>query len=78
MKHKLPREFLWTDKKSMDDFFRLSPVNEDFFEVFQSLRNEPFNVAIDAVKVFNEVYYQVTRMRYLMRCPTMWPTSRPT
>lgn len=57
---------MWTDKKSMDDFFRLSPVNEDFFEVFQSLRNEPFNVAIDAVKVFNEVYYQVTRMRYEM------------
>lgn len=66
MKQKLPREFLWTDKKSMDEFFRLSPVNEDFFEVFQSLRNVPFNVAVDAVKVFNEVYYQVTRMRYEM------------
>lgn len=58
----LPREFLWNDFQSMDDFFRLDPINEDIYEVFLTLSEEPFNIQVDAVKVFNEVYYQVTRM----------------
>ena len=61
---KIPKEFLWTDLKSMDDFFKLDPVNEYFFEYFTSLREEPFSVTLDAVKVFNEVYYQATRIKY--------------
>lgn len=60
----LPREFLWKDFQSMDEFFRLDPINEDFFEVFVKLREEPFAVQADEVKVFNEVYYQVTRIVY--------------
>lgn len=58
----LPRVMLWTDKHSMDEFFRLDPINEAFFEVFITLREEPFAVQTEEVKVFNEVYYQVTRM----------------
>lgn len=69
----LPREFLWRDKKTMDEFFELEPVNEDFFEVLQSLREEPFVVKTDAVKVFNEVYYQVTRMVYEHALPADLP-----
>ena len=46
----------------MEDFFMLDRRNEDFFEVFVKLREEPFDVVMDEVKVFNEVYYQVTRM----------------
>ena len=61
---RIPRELLWTDLKSMDDFFRLDPVNEYFFEYFSSLREEPFAVKLDAVKVFNEVYYHATRIKY--------------
>ncbi len=64
MKAILPREFLWTEKKTMDEFFELDPVNEDFFEVFVTLRQEPFAVSANEVKVFNEVYYQLTRMVY--------------
>ena len=60
----LSREFLWTDLKTMDEFFKLDPVNEDFFEIFATLRKEPFGVQMDAVKIFNEVYYQVTRMAF--------------
>ena len=48
----------------MDEFFRLDPVNEDFFETFVTLREEPFGVKLDAVNVFNEVYYTVTRFYY--------------
>lgn len=60
----LPREMLWTDKQSMDEFFKLDPISEDFFEVFVKLHEEPFAVQADEVKVFNEVYYQVTRIVY--------------
>lgn len=60
----LPKEFLWSDKKTMDEFFELDPINEDFYEVFVKLRENPFNIQADSVKVFNEVYYQITRMFY--------------
>ena len=62
MKPKLPREFLWTEITSMDEFFELDPINIDFFETFLNLREEPFGIKIDEVKVFNEVYYQTTRL----------------
>ena len=48
----------------MDDFFKLEPLNEKFFDVFVTLREEPFDIHSDEVKVFNEVYYQITRMYY--------------
>ena len=60
----LPREFLWNDFQSMDEFFKLDPINEYFFEVFVKLHEEPFAVQADELKVFNEVYYQVTRIVY--------------
>lgn len=61
---RIPKEFLWTDKETMDEFFELDPVNEYFFEYYVSLREEPFAVSLDAVKVFNEVYYHATRIKY--------------
>lgn len=69
----LPRVFLWTDKQAMDEFFRLDPINETLFEVFATLHEEPFVVHIDAVKVFNEVYYQTTRMIYEHPLPSDLP-----
>lgn len=69
----LPRQMLWTELKTMDEFFRLDPVNEDFFEVFSKLREEPFGVQLDAVKVFNEVYYQATRMMFEKPLPDDMP-----
>ena len=61
---RIPKELLWTDLESMDDFFRFDPVNEYFFEYFSTLREKPFAVTLDAVKVFNEVYYLATRIKY--------------
>ncbi len=73
MKPILPREMLWTDKKTMDEFFELDRVNEDFFEVFMTLRGEPFAVETDEIKIFNEVYYQITRMIYEKPMPAELP-----
>lgn len=66
----LPRELLWREVESMDEFFEMEPVNLEFYEVFIKLRNEPFSVSQDAVKVFNEAYYQLTRMVYEHPMPT--------
>lgn len=66
----LPREFLWKDLQTMDEFFQLDTVNGDLYEVFLTLREAPFNIQADAVKVFNEVYYQATRMCFEYPLPT--------
>ena len=66
----LPRVFLWSELVSIDEFFRLDSINEDFYGVFMTLRQAPFNIQADAVKVFNEVYYQVTRMCFEYPMPT--------
>ena len=66
----LPREFLWSELVSMDEFFHVDTINEDIYEVFLTLREAPFNIQADAVRVFNEVYYQVTRMCFEYPLPT--------
>ena len=65
----LPREMLWTDFKTMGQFFELDPVNKDFCEVLMTLHDKPFDVRSEDVKVFNEVYYQLTRMLYERATP---------
>ena len=62
MKPKLPKDFLWTDKKSMDEFFELDPINEDFYMVISELSGNLIYQRINILKVFNEVYYQATRL----------------
>lgn len=58
----LIRELLWTDLKTMDEFFELDPLNELFYEYLLTLKEEPFNIVVDEVKVFNEVYYLATSL----------------
>ena len=65
----LPREMLWTDLKTMDQFFELDPVNKAFCEVLMTLHEKPFDVKSDEVRVFNELYYQMTRMMYERPAP---------
>ena len=57
----------------MDEFFHLDTINETFFEVFVSLREEPFTVMTNEVMVFNEVYYQITRMLFEYPMPSDLP-----
>lgn len=60
----LPKEMLWTDLKTMHQFYELDPVNEDFVEVLTLLRNTHPNTIPSTLIVFNELYYQITRMVY--------------
>ena len=62
MTPKLPKDFLWTDKKSIPEFFELDPLNGDFYEVLSELPANDFVDKISYLDVFNEVYYQATRL----------------
>lgn len=65
----LPREMLWTNLKTMGQFLKLDPINGAFHGVFMTLHEKAYLVELDEVKVFNEVYYQITRMAYERPAP---------
>ena len=56
MSIKLPREFLWQDYKSMDEFLE-EPINQDLYKVYLTVKDAPFKITMPDVKVFNELYY---------------------
>lgn len=65
----LPREMLWTDLNEIYQFYELDPVNEEFAEVLKIMPKKFLGCATDRVKVFNELYYQITRMVYERPAP---------
>lgn len=66
----LPRQMLWTDFKTIDRFYKIEPLNTQFHEVLKSIDISPFIEKKDDTKVFNEVYYQMTRMAYERAMPS--------
>lgn len=63
MKPILPREMLWTEKKTMDEFFELAPENRTFYIAIIT-SDFPSSFTNDPVRIFNEVYYLMTRIIY--------------
>lgn len=65
MKPKLPRALLWTDKTSMEEFLR-EPINERLYDFYLELKNTRWHFGPDnsALLLFNEIYYQLTRIEY--------------
>ena len=66
MKPKLPRELLWTDITSMDEFLN-EPVNREMYEMFLKIKQRTLLLKSSeyaVIKIFNEVYYQCTRIAY--------------
>jgi len=66
MKPKLPRELLWTDITSMEKFLK-EPVNRDMHEMLYKIKIYTIllkNTYYSATEIFNEVYYQCTRIVY--------------
>ena len=58
----LPKDFLWTDKTTIEDFFEQDPLNKEFYKLLSELPPEFLNERIDFLQIFNEVYYQATRL----------------
>lgn len=61
----LPRELLWTDLKTMEEFIELDPLNREFVNVYLRTREKhlPGSPA-GPVALFNEAYYEVTRILF--------------
>lgn len=55
---------LWTDLKTMREFFRLDSLNKKFYEVLVDFLDGSADLTPSPEKVFNEAYYQLTRMLY--------------
>lgn len=53
---RLPREFLWQDLESMDDFLS-EPLNKEIYQVYQTVKTAPFRINIPDIQLFNELYY---------------------
>ncbi len=53
---RLPREFVWQDLKSMDDFLS-EPLNKELYRAYLKVKDAPFRLTMPDVQVFNELYY---------------------
>ena len=53
---RLPREILWKDVSSIDEFL-VDPLNKELYQVYQKVKNAPFRISIPDVQLFNELYY---------------------
>lgn len=61
---------LWTDFNTIDKFYNMEPLNTHFHEVLKTIQISPFEEKKDDAKIFNEVYYQLTRMAYERAMPS--------
>lgn len=70
MIEKLPRQMLWYDFRTIDRFYKIEPLNRRFHEALKTIVISLFDERKDDTLVFNEVYYQLTRMAYERALPT--------
>ncbi len=56
----LPREFVYTDRKSLNEFIRESELNNLLYKVYLDVKDTPSHFNFNAVEVFNQVYYIAT------------------
>lgn len=70
MIEKLPRQMLWYDFRTIDRFYKIEPLNRRFHETLKTIAISLFEEKKDDTMVFNEVYYQLTRMVYERALPS--------
>ena len=64
MKPKLPRQLLWTEVRTMDEFINDDITNHGLYHIVKELPQELFPEGSDIVELFNEMYYMMTRLCY--------------
>ena len=55
---------LWTDKTTINEFLKDNPLNQELYKTFVKLKGDSSFITLSAEQVFNEVYYQLSRMVY--------------
>ena len=53
---KLPRDFVYTDRRTLDDFLRSDDLNKELYKVYLRVKDRPYYFKFDAEKAFNEAY----------------------
>ena len=53
---KLPRDFVYTDRRTLDDFLRSDDLNKELYKVYLRVKDRPYYIKFDAEKAFNEAY----------------------
>lgn len=53
----LPKQLIYTDRKTLDDFLREDDLNKELYNVYLQVKDKPYYFKFDAVKAFNEAYY---------------------
>lgn len=61
---KLPREMLWSDKTTMSEFLTNNLLNQELHKTFLKLKGDSTFIRLSEEQVFNEVYFQLSRMSY--------------
>jgi hypothetical protein len=56
----LPRQFIYTDCRTLDDFLRGDELNKELYKVYLKVKDSPYYFKFDAEKAFNEAYYIAT------------------
>jgi hypothetical protein len=56
----LPREFVYTDRKSIDDFLNGDELNKEIYKTYLRVKDRPYYFKFDAEKAFNEAFYICT------------------
>lgn len=56
----LPREFIYKDRKSLDDFLIGDELNKKLYGVYLTVKDRPYNFKFEPEKAFNEAYYIAT------------------
>ena len=58
----LPRTLIYRDRKELDEFLKDNELNNMLYDVFLVVKDSYYNLKISAEAIFNEVYYQCTRL----------------
>lgn len=56
----LPRQFIYTDRRNLDDFLRGDELNKELYKVYLRVKDQPYYFKFDAERAFNEAYYIAT------------------
>jgi len=64
MKPKLPRQLLWTEVQTIDEFINNDIISQTLYLTVNDFSTEIFSKENDIVKLFNETYYMMTRLYY--------------
>lgn len=56
----LPRDFIYKDRSSLDDFLTGDELNKKLYGVYLTVKDRPYNFKFEPEQAFNEAYYIAT------------------